>query len=133
MNRPCCIVGCKSSDWRQVKMRHRVPGEGSRRIEWLQRIGLPASDRRQYLRVCCRHFQLEDYERNSALTQPFGIHMRRHPLKAYALPSMFLPGEKHHTLPQGSVRECGTVLEPSASQTTTPKTVRKAPTSTVAT
>ncbi|XP_037275177.2 uncharacterized protein LOC119167752 isoform X1 [Rhipicephalus microplus] len=53
--------------------------------------------------------------------------VKRHPLKSDALPSLFLLVEKklqpfpHHTLPQKSVGECGTVLVPSASQATTQK------------
>ncbi|KAH7983553.1 hypothetical protein HPB52_012559 [Rhipicephalus sanguineus] len=94
MNRPCYVVGCKSSDWRQVSLRHRVPLDSSKRAEWLQRIGLPVSDRRHDIRICGRHFKAEDYEYSSALVQRFGLGIKKHRLRPDALPSLFLPTRK---------------------------------------
>lgn len=89
---PCCVVGCEPSDWRRVRLRHRVPLQGSRRAEWLRRIGLPVRDRRADLRVCGRHFRPQDYCHNVGLMREFGCELKKHPLKDDALPWLFLPG-----------------------------------------
>ncbi|KAH6926751.1 hypothetical protein HPB50_021461 [Hyalomma asiaticum] len=104
----CSVVGCQPSDWQREQSQHRVPTQGSRRAEWLRRMGLPLSDGRQDLRVCGRHFTPADYHHNFTMMQQFGVSMRKYPLRADALPSLFLPTSKeHHTSkPDGVGQAC---------------------------
>ncbi|XP_075723437.1 uncharacterized protein LOC119168232 isoform X2 [Rhipicephalus microplus] len=111
--RPCSVVGCKPSNWRLEKRRHAVPQQqGRRRTEWLRRIGLSASDLRQDLRVCGRHFTLEDYRLNFEPKQPYGVTITGYSLHAEALPSLHLPD------PKKSMKKhvCQPVLKTTAAQ-----------------
>ncbi|KAL1414774.1 hypothetical protein MTO96_007242 [Rhipicephalus appendiculatus] len=71
----------------------QMPG-GSRRTEWLRRIGLPESDLRQDVYVCGRHFKPEDYNHDFGLMQRLAGVTIRSRLNLEALPSLFLPDPK---------------------------------------
>ncbi|XP_075742610.1 uncharacterized protein LOC142796266 isoform X6 [Rhipicephalus microplus] len=88
---PCAVLGCKSTDWKNEKMRHLLPRDATLRNAWLERIGLTAKTKRlRVLRVCGRHFAAEDYIYNPRLVQELGSGLPAR-LRPKALPTLFLP------------------------------------------
>lgn len=89
--KPCAVVGCKSSEWKKERRRHRLPRDENQRVAWLERIGVPATHPDlSRVNVCGRHFTAQDYSLDLRLLSEMNSDLNPM-LKPHALPTRFLP------------------------------------------